>query len=90
MGKEVVATADGLVIEATYHTEDGNIVKIDHSHGISSAYAHLSKIAVKQGMRIKRGELIGYVGDTGRSTGSHLHYAVYMNKIPVNPRRYLK
>jgi murein DD-endopeptidase MepM/ murein hydrolase activator NlpD len=90
MGKEVVASADGLIVEATYHTDDGNIVKIDHSHGISTAYAHLSKIAVKQGVRIKRGELIGYVGDTGRSTGSHLHYAVYINKIPVNPRRYLK
>jgi murein DD-endopeptidase MepM/ murein hydrolase activator NlpD len=89
MGKEVVAVADGLVIEVAYQSDDGNIVKIDHSHGMSTAYAHLSKIAVKQGVRIKRGDLIGYVGDTGRSTGSHLHYAVYINKVPVNPRRYL-
>lgn len=90
MGKEVVATAEGFVTEAGYHTDDGNIVKMDHGHGFSTAYAHLSKIAVKPGIRVKRGDLIGYVGDSGRSTGSHLHYAVYINKIPVNPRRYLK
>jgi murein DD-endopeptidase MepM/ murein hydrolase activator NlpD len=90
MGKEIAAVADGLVIEATYLPDDGNIVKIDHGHGIATRYAHLSKTAVKQGVRVKRGDLIGYVGDTGRSTGSHLHYAVYVNKVPVNPRRYLK
>ena len=90
MGKEVRVTADGFVVEATYHTDEGNIVKIDHGHGISTGYAHLSKVAVKHGVRVKRGDLIGYVGDTGRSTGSHLHYAVYINKIPVNPRKYLK
>jgi murein DD-endopeptidase MepM/ murein hydrolase activator NlpD len=90
MGKEVVAAADGLVVEAAYRTDDGNIVKIDHGRGFATAYAHLSKIGVKQGTRIKRGDLIGYVGDSGRSTGSHLHYAVYINNVPVNPRRYLK
>jgi murein DD-endopeptidase MepM/ murein hydrolase activator NlpD len=90
MGKEIVATAEGFVMEAGYHTDDGNIVKIDHGRGFSTAYAHLSKIAVGPGTRVKRGDLIGYVGDTGRSTGSHLHYAVYINKVPVNPRRYLK
>ncbi|PKN77342.1 MAG: hypothetical protein CVU52_00900 [Deltaproteobacteria bacterium HGW-Deltaproteobacteria-10] len=90
MGKEVVATAEGLVVEAGYQSDDGNIVKVEHGRGLSSAYAHLSKIAVKQGARIKRGDLIGYVGDSGRSTGSHLHYAVYINKVPVNPRRYLR
>ncbi len=89
-GKEVLATADGLVIDASYHTQDGNLVKIDHGHGLVTAYAHLSRIAVKYGVRIKRGDVIGYVGDTGRSTGSHLHYAVFVNKVPVNPRRYLK
>lgn len=89
MGKEVLAAADGLVVEAAYRTDDGNIVKIDHGRGFATAYAHLSKIGVKQGTRIKRGDLIGYVGDSGRSTGSHLHYAVYINNVPVNPRRYL-
>ena len=90
LGKEIVATADGLITEVAYRPDDGNIIKIDHSHSISSAYAHLSRVAVKQGVRVKRGDLIGYVGDTGRSTGSHLHYAVYINKVPVNPRKYLK
>ncbi len=89
-GKEVLATADGLVIDASFHTQDGNLVKIDHGHGLVTAYAHLSKITAKYGMRVKRGDVIGYVGDTGRSTGSHLHYAVFVNKVPVNPRRYLK
>ncbi len=90
MGKEVVAAADGLVIEAVYQSDDGNIVKVDHGRGFATAYAHLSKIAIKQGVRVKRGDLVGYVGDSGRSTGSHLHYAVYINKVPVNPRRYLR
>jgi len=90
MGKEVVAPAEGFVVEAGYYAVEGNLVKIDHGHGFSTAYAHLDKIAVEQGTRVKRGQVIGFVGDTGRSTGSHLHYAVYINKIPVNPRRYLK
>jgi len=90
MGKEVIATADGIVVEASYSPADGNLVKIEHGYGMSSAYAHLLKFVVKKGIKVKRGTLIGYVGDTGRSTGSHLHYAVYVNKIPVNPRKYLK
>ena len=89
-GKEVLATADGLVIDASYHSQDGNLVKIDHGHGLVTAYAHLSKFTVKYGVRVKRGDVIGYVGDTGRSTGSHLHYAVFVNRVPVNPQRYLK
>jgi murein DD-endopeptidase MepM/ murein hydrolase activator NlpD len=89
-GKEVVAPADGFVAEAAYRLDDGNIVRVDHGHGISSSYAHLLKSAVKQGIRVKQGDLIGYVGDTGRSTGAHLHYAVYVNNVPVNPRKYLR
>ena len=90
MGKEVVASADGLVVEVGYRSDDGNIVRIDHGYGVSSSYAHLSKTAIKQGVRVKRGDMIGYVGDTGRSTGAHLHYTVLMNNVPVNPRKYLK
>ncbi len=90
MGKEVVASADGLVVEAAYNADDGNMVRLDHGYGICSSYSHLSKIAAKQGVRVKRGAVIGYVGDTGRSTGAHLHYAVLVNKVPVNPRKYLK
>ncbi len=88
-GKEVVAPADGLVIVSTFDPQDGNFIKIDHGHGLATGFAHLSRMAVKQGVRVKRGEIIGYVGDTGRSTGSHLHYAVFVNNIPVNPKRYL-
>jgi murein DD-endopeptidase MepM/ murein hydrolase activator NlpD len=89
-GKEIVAPADGLVIVVSELTQDGNLIKIDHGHGLVTAFAHLSKMVVKQGLRVKRGDVIGYVGDTGRSTGSHLHYAVFVNKVPVNPRRYLR
>ena len=89
-GKEIVAPADGLVIVSAYDQQDGNFVKIDHGRGLATGFAHLSRMAVKQGMRVKRGDIIGYVGDTGRSTGSHLHYAVFVNNVPVNPRKYLK
>lgn len=90
MGKEVVATGDGLVVDASYNAIDGNMVKIDHGYGISTGYLHLSKTVVKKGTRIKRGTVIGHVGDTGRSTGAHLHYSVFVNNVPVNPRKYLK
>ncbi|MEN6468615.1 MAG: M23 family metallopeptidase [Smithella sp.] len=90
MGKEVIAPADGLVIEAAHRSDDGHIVRIDHGYGVSTSYAHLSKIAARQGVRVKRGDVVGYVGDTGRSTGTHLHYGVYVNNVPVNPRKYLK
>ena len=89
-GKEVVAPADGLVIVSSYYPQEGNFVKIDHGRGLATGFAHLFKIAVKQGVRVKRGDIIGYVGDTGRSTGTHLHYSVSVNNVPVNPRKYLK
>ncbi|OGP66290.1 MAG: hypothetical protein A2W27_11975 [Deltaproteobacteria bacterium RBG_16_44_11] len=90
MGRDVLATADGLVVEASYRSMDGNMVRINHGHGLGTTYSHLSKIIAKEGMRVKRGDVIGYVGDSGRSTGSHLHYAVWVNNVPVNPRRYLR
>jgi murein DD-endopeptidase MepM/ murein hydrolase activator NlpD len=89
-GKEVVAPADGLVVISAFDSQDGNFIKIDHGHGLATGFAHLSRMAVKQGVRVKKGQIIGYVGDTGRSTGSHLHYAVFVNNVPVNPKRYLK
>jgi murein DD-endopeptidase MepM/ murein hydrolase activator NlpD len=89
-GKEVVAPADGLVVISAFDPQDGNFIKIDHGHGLATGYAHLSRMAVRHGARVKRGQIIGYVGDTGRSTGSHLHYAVFVNNVPVNPKRYLK
>jgi len=89
-GKEIVAPADGLVITSSNDSQDGNFIKIDHGHGVITVFCHLSRMAVKQGMRVKKGGIIGYVGDTGRSTGSHLHYSVFVNNVPVNPRKYLK
>lgn len=89
-GKEILAPADGLVVDTGYRAADGNFIMIDHGHGFSTYYAHLSNIAVKKGLRVRRGDLIGQVGDTGRSTGPHLHYGVYVNNVPVNPRKYIK
>ncbi|MCX5848236.1 MAG: M23 family metallopeptidase [Deltaproteobacteria bacterium] len=89
-GKEIVAPADGIVIISARDSQDGNFIRIDHGHGFTTAFCHLSRMAVKQGVRVKRGDIIGYVGDTGRSTGSHLHYSVFVNSIPVNPKKYLK
>jgi len=63
----------------------GKVVKIDHGYGYETLYAHMSKIIVRPGQKVKRGEIIGYVGNTGRSTGPHLHYEVIKNKKPINP-----
>jgi murein DD-endopeptidase MepM/ murein hydrolase activator NlpD len=89
IGVDVVASADGLVSEAAYDRDLGHMVKINHGYGMTSWYGHLLKSAVKQGNMVKRGDLIGYVGNSGRSTGSHLHYSVTLNGIPINPRKYL-
>lgn len=89
-GNAIIAPADGIVTMSVYDSEDGNFVKIDHGRGLSTGFAHLSKRIVGEGKRVKRGDIIGYVGDTGRSTGSHLHYAVFVNGMPVNPRKYLR
>lgn len=89
-GTPVKAPADGIVSESDYQTSGMGIsVKIEHGNGISTWYGHLSKAAVSKGTAVKRGDLIGYVGTSGRSTGSHLHYGVYLNGVAVNPRRYL-
>jgi murein DD-endopeptidase MepM/ murein hydrolase activator NlpD len=89
-GKEIIAPADGLVMNTGFDSQDGKFIRIEHGHGFSTAYLHLSRIAVKQGARVKKGDIIGNVGDTGRSTGSHLHYSVLVNNVQVNPRKYLR
>lgn len=89
-GTPVRAPADGVVLEASMQSGYGNVVKLDHGRGLSTLYGHLSRIAVRKGTIVRRGEVIGYVGNTGRSTGSHLHYSVYFSGVAVNPRNYLR
>jgi len=89
-GTPVRAPADGVILEASRESGFGNMVKVDHGRGLSTLYGHLSRIAVRQGAMVRRGQVIGYVGNTGRSTGSHLHYGVYFSGVAVNPRSYLR
>ena len=89
VGKPVFAPADALVEEVAYDHGEGNYVKLSHGYGIDTYYGHLVKAGVAVGMRVKRGDVIGYVGNSGRSTGSHLHYSVFVNGLPMNPRKYL-
>ncbi len=88
-GTKVFATANGKISFAGKRMFIGNEVLIDHGHGIVTKYGHLSKILVKSGSRIKRGDVIGLMGSTGRSTGPHVHYEVRVNGIPVNPEKYI-
>lgn len=89
-GTPVVAAAAGVVVVAEYHPEFGNMIDIDHGEGLISRYAHLSRSQVKTGQLIRRGERIGDVGSTGRSTGSHLHFEVRMLGVAQNPAHFLK
>lgn len=89
MGIPVVAPADGIVAEAAYDREMGHMIRINHGHGMVTCYGHLMKSGVKEGNLIRRGAVIGYIGNSGRSTGAHLHYAVFLNGVPVNPSNYL-
>jgi len=84
-GSPVKATADGTVIDAGDFFFSGNMVFIDHGQGIISLYAHMDHISVKPGDTVKQGDLIGAVGQTGRSTGPHLHFAVFANKTLIDP-----
>ena len=89
MGTPVVAAANGTVTIACVQNGYGNVVYIDHGNGLSTRYGHLSHIDATLGQKITRGEVLGRVGSTGRSTGPHLHYEVRINNAPVNPRPYL-
>ena len=88
-GTPAFATARGVVVSAGYDGEYGNSVVVDHGGGVQTRFAHLSKIDVKSGQTVERGKTVGRVGNTGRSTGSHLHYEVLVNGQPVNPAKYL-
>lgn len=88
-GTPIMAPADGVVIKAGFVTGYGNLLELSHGYGIKTAFAHNSRLNVKAGQRVKRGDVIAYVGDTGSSTGPHLHYEVRKNGLPVNPVRYM-
>ncbi len=89
LGTPVHAPADGTVIMAENAANSGNSITIDHHGGLTTSYNHLKEFSVRQGQSVSKGDLIGYVGDTGQSTGPHLHYEVRLNGAPVNPMRYI-
>ena len=89
-GAPVHATADGIITIAGNHAGYGRLVVVDHGFGITTWYAHLSAFSAVSGARVKRGEVVGYTGISGRSTGPHVHYEVRMNNAPINPWRYMK
>ena len=89
VGAPVRAPADGIVVKGEWANGYGNVIYLSHGYGYSTRYGHLSSFAVRPGERVKRGDIIGYVGSTGRSTGPHLHYEVRLNNNPVNPLEYI-
>lgn len=90
VGTPVFATGDGVVVFAGWQRGYGNLIKIKHELGTETRYAHLSKIRVKQGQKVSRNTLIGDIGNTGRSTGPHLHYEVRVDGKAVNPMSFIK
>lgn len=88
-GTPIIATADGVVTYAGPKGLLGNMVMIDHGHGMVTRFGHLYKTVIKRGQTIKRGDTIALMGNTGRSTGPHVHYEVHLNGIPVNPEKYI-
>jgi len=89
IGTPVIATADGVVKSMGKFRRMGRMMVIDHGYGFVTRYGHLSKYAVKQGQKVKRGNVIGYMGNSGRSTGPHLHYEVWRNGKILNPRDHI-
>jgi murein DD-endopeptidase MepM/ murein hydrolase activator NlpD len=88
-GCQVLASADGVVALVERRPDYGNLIIINHGSGLTTRYAHLSGFLVSQGEQVKRGQIIGLVGKSGRATGPHLHYEVRLNGNPVNPLRYI-
>jgi murein DD-endopeptidase MepM/ murein hydrolase activator NlpD len=89
-GAPIHAVADGVVKLVREWNLHGNTVGIDHGQGLESMYLHMSKFAVTEGVLVKKGDVIGYVGTTGRSTAPHLHWTIYVNGVPVNPREWVQ
>ncbi|HEY9738228.1 MAG TPA: M23 family metallopeptidase [Trichocoleus sp.] len=90
IGRPVYATAEGTVVRAIAGNGYGKHIVIDHDYGYETLYAHLSDFNIEAGDKVQRGDLIGFLGNTGRSSGPHLHYGIYRNGQPVNPRYYIK
>lgn len=88
-GSEVYATADGTVTHAAAEGGYGNLIVLDHGYGLETRYGHLSRYNVRPGDKVKRGDVVGFVGSTGRATGSHLHYEVRVNGRLLNPLQLL-
>jgi len=88
-GDTVIAPATGTVTEAGWKGGYGQMIEVDHGNGLFTRYGHLSRIEVEIGQPITRGQLIGYIGSTGRSTGPHLHFELRLGEKPINPRRFL-
>ena len=89
VGTPVVATADGTVTFYGKRGSFGNLMVVDHGNGVTTRYAHLGKGLMKIGEHVQRGEVIAEMGNTGRSTGPHVHYEVHVNGVPVNPSKYI-
>jgi len=89
-GTPIYATADGTVGRAQRLGGYGNYVEIEHGNAIETRYGHMSRFVVQSGQRVKKGDIIGYVGSTGRSTGNHLHYEVRIDGAPVNPLPFVR
>ena len=90
IGTPIYATADGVVVKAGWSSGYGRLIKIQHEFGIETRYAHLNSIKISVGQRVSRGQRIGDMGNSGRSTGSHLHYEVRVGGAPVNPMIYIR
>lgn len=88
-GSQILSPADGVVLFNGAQRGYGYCIVIAHKYGITTRYAHLSSMAVKVGDRVKKGEILGYIGNTGKATGPHLHFEVHINGKPVNPMRFL-
>ncbi len=90
LGAKIMSTADGVVLEQGYNRGNGNYVFIKHAMGFETKYLHMEKALVKKGQKVKRGQVIGLIGNTGRSTGAHLHYEIIYKNKTVNPLRFVR
>jgi murein DD-endopeptidase MepM/ murein hydrolase activator NlpD len=90
MGTPIRVVSDGVVKVVRKFNINGDIVGVDHGQGVTSFYLHMSKFATTEGALVKRGDVIGYVGSSGRSTGPHLHWSLNVLAVPVNPLQWMK